>query len=140
MTTIDTAAIRDKEAELRLYAQNVPEHIQLNGWFCSDKPAFGSYYVYADDGRGMGRQVVVDVPADKHYFGALHKFIAAANPKNILDLLDTLDRLRTELAAKNALLAEARELIADQVETVSEFPVEWDCAANTFLAKLKEQE
>ena len=53
---------------------------------------------------------------------------------------DTINRLRAELAAKDALLAAARGLISDQIESESEFQTEWDQSARTFLAKLKEQE
>ena len=55
-------------------------------------------------------------------------------------LFAELDRLRAELVAKDALLAEARGLISDQIESESEFQTEWDQSARAFLAKLKEQE
>jgi hypothetical protein len=78
--------------ELRNLAEGIEDHITLKGWFTSGKPAFGDHYVYADDFRGMGRQHICLVPADKRYFGKLHEFIAAANPKAIIALLDRLEK------------------------------------------------
>ncbi len=78
---------------LRELAEGVEDHLTLKGWFASGKAVFGDYHVYADDFRGMGRQHICVVPADKRYFGKLHEFIAAANPKAIIALLDRLEEL-----------------------------------------------
>jgi hypothetical protein len=80
-------------SELRALAEGIEDHLTLKGWYTSGKPVFGEYHVYADDFRGMGRQHICDVPADKRYFGKLHEFIAAANPKAIIALLDRLEEL-----------------------------------------------
>lgn len=66
-------------------------------------------------------------------------FVAHART-DVPALCDEVDRLRAELAAKDALLAEARGLISDQIESESEFQTEWDQSARAFLTKLKEQE
>ena len=82
--------------ELRELAESIEDHLTLRGWYTSTKPVFGEYIVYADDFRGMGRQHICDVPAGKSYFGKLHEFIAAANPKAIIELLDRLEELEAQ--------------------------------------------
>jgi hypothetical protein len=81
---------------LRSALEGLPESWQ---WIAEPKPVFGDKYVrsvYGDNGHGMGRQVVAAVPADKHYFGTLSDFIAAANPDTITMLLGELARLQAE--------------------------------------------
>ena len=85
--------MKDEIKELKKLAEGIKPHITLKGWFPSDKNVFGVYHVYSDDFRGMGRQHICTVPADKHYFGDLHKYIAAANPKMILHLLSRIEEL-----------------------------------------------
>ena len=84
---------------LRAALEGLPEHWQQWQWIADVKPVFGEKYVrsvYGDNGHGMGRQVIAAVPADKHYFGTLSDFIAAANPDTIGMLLGELSRLQAE--------------------------------------------
>ena len=75
--------------ELRMLAEAVPERIQLSGWYIG-KPAFGHYYLYADNFEGMGRQWVCDFPQGKRYFGGLAEYVAAVHPRTVLRLLDRI--------------------------------------------------
>lgn len=79
--------------KLKKLAEGVSDHLKLDGWYSSDgKPTFGQYHVYADDGKGTGRQLICTVPADKSYFGKLHEYIAAANPDVIIELINKIEK------------------------------------------------
>lgn len=82
--------VPERVSNLTAALAGLPEHWRQWQWVADDKPVFGEKYVrsvYGDNGHGMGRQVVAAVPADKHYFGTLSDFIAAANPDTITMLL-----------------------------------------------------
>lgn len=89
----------ERLAVLRAALEGLPDQWQQWQWMADAKPVFGEKYVrsvYGDNGHGMGRQVIAAVPADKHYFGTLSDFIAAANPDTIGMLLGELSRLQAE--------------------------------------------
>ena len=86
-------------AELETALAGLPEHWWQWQWKADEKPVFGEKYVrsvYGDNGHGMGRQVVASVPADRHYFGTVADFIAAANPDTVTMLLARLRDLETQ--------------------------------------------
>ncbi|MDI6026747.1 hypothetical protein QBK99_11150 [Corticibacterium sp. UT-5YL-CI-8] len=83
-------------ADLKTALAGLPKHWDQWQWKADEKPVFGERYVrsvYGDNGHGMGRQVIAAVPADKHYFGTVADFIAAANPDTLRLLIARLDEL-----------------------------------------------
>lgn len=108
-------------AALETALAGLPAHWQQWQWYAVPKPVFGEREVrsvYGDNGHGMGRQIVAAVPADRHYFGTVADFIAAANPDTIRMLLAALaakdaeiERLTGQLAEYEALVREAGEVV-----------------------------
>lgn len=81
---------------LKELAESIGDHLTQKGWFASSKPVFGDNNVYADNFRGAGKQLICIVPARKKYFGRLHEFIAAANPKTVVALIERIEELEAE--------------------------------------------
>jgi hypothetical protein len=107
-------------AALQTALDGLPDHWRQWQWYAVPKPVFGERKirsVYGDNGHGMGRQVVAAVPADRHYFGTVADFIAAANP-------DTIQLLLSALAAKDAEIAALKKEAADVVRPFAEMPLE----------------
>lgn len=103
-------------AALQTALDGLPDHWRQWQWYAVPKPVFGEREirsVYGDNGHGMGRQVVAAVPADRHYFGTVADFIAAANP-------DTIQLLLSALAAKDAEIAALKKEAADVVRPFAE--------------------
>ncbi|MER9680791.1 hypothetical protein NKJ23_15865 [Mesorhizobium sp. M0184] len=79
----------DRLNGLKAALAGLPEHWLQWQWAADAKQSFGEKYVrvIGDNGLGMGRQWIAAVPADKHYFGTLAEYIAAANPDTIRMLI-----------------------------------------------------
>lgn len=80
----------------------LPEHWRQWQWMADEKPVFGERYVrsvFGDNGHGFGRQAIAVVPADKHYFGTVADFIAAANPDTVAMMVSRIERLEAEVDA-----------------------------------------
>ena len=115
-------------AALQTALDGLPDHWRQWQWYAVPKPVFGERKirsVYGDNGHGMGRQVVAAVPADRHYFGTVADFIAAANP-------DTIQLLLSALAAKDAEIAALKKEAADVVRPFAEQSRRFDEAAVRF--------
>ncbi|TIY02988.1 MAG: hypothetical protein E5V22_16420, partial [Mesorhizobium sp.] len=95
----------ERVAMLSAALAGLPEHWRQWQWMADAKPVFGEKYVrsvYGDNGHGMGRQVIAAVPADKHYFGTLADFIAAANPDTITMLISAYEGRTAESGGSEA--------------------------------------
>lgn len=76
---------------LKALALSVPAHIVNYGFELGQRPVGGDWFLYSDNGRGMGRQHIAVIPAGKWYFGGLPQYMAAAHPAEILRLYARLE-------------------------------------------------
>lgn len=88
-------------ALLRKIAESIPAHVLGSGWYAS-RSYSGFQSVYGENFSGMGRQAIADIPSNRHYFGWLPEYIAAAHPRTMLSLLDYIAELERRLAIKTA--------------------------------------
>ena len=131
MTTIDTAAIRERAED----ATPGPWRcFHCHAVFTEWQAAMHHFGVYANAMAAClftgEEQILRTLRAEEH--SAQEMF------RQKTEYEHEISHLRAELAAKDALLAEARGLISDQIESESEFQTEWDQSARAFLTKLKE--
>jgi len=90
---------------LRALAQGVPQHVVNYGFRLSKRPVGGDWFLYTDNLKGMGRQHIASIPADRSYFGTLHEFMAAASPVEVLALVRRVE------AAEQGMEAAIREAV-----------------------------
>jgi hypothetical protein len=92
--------------DLKTLAESVPDYVTNKGFILSKCPVAGEWFIYSDNGMGMGRQHIASIPTDKHYFGALPQFMAAAHPHAILELYA---RIEAAEAGMEVAIAEAEK-------------------------------
>jgi hypothetical protein len=86
--------------EMERIANAVPEHLIHTGWMREKHPLFGEWFVYADNGRGMGRQQIAVTPANKRYgFTDLSEFIATFDPPMVKAFLARIRALEEGMKA-----------------------------------------
>jgi hypothetical protein len=92
--------------EMERIANAVPEHLIHTGWLRGKHPLFGEWVVYADNGRGMGRQQIAVTPASKRYgFTDLSEFIATFDPPMVKALIARIRELEEGVREAEALFA-----------------------------------
>lgn len=103
ITSEKASELPERIANLKAALAGLPEHWRQWQWKADEKPVFGERYVrsvYGDNGHGFGRQAIAVVPADRHYFGTVADFIAAANPDTVSMLLARIDELEAALGSQ----------------------------------------
>lgn len=130
------AAALDVET-LERVALAVPDHLILTGWLRTKNPVFGEWQIYADDGRGMGRQHIAVTPALKSYgFTDLSEFIATFDPPTVLRLLAAVKAGRAaELPADVVRLVVAARVVAFETQS-REALKELDEASEAFASRV----
>ena len=107
---------------LKELALSVPRHVANYGFVLSKSPVCGDWFLYSDNGKGMGRQWIANIPAGRHYFGSLAQFMEAAHPAAILSLYARVEAAETGMEAAiseaekrghEAGIIEARQMALD---------------------------